>query len=190
MMVQSKMTISRKDRSGVIPYTIDNKGKLHFLLGIDRKTGDLTDFGGGVKANEDFFSAGAREFSEETCEIFDPLTEQDLRNAVPIYNNYGNSVIFLVKINRDWLQTAQQTFAAAQAQRITEAKYTELSGLFWVHQDEFKSIAFNKDDTRMWVRLQNIFRFNAKWKMLYITLVLHVIMKELQSINHHHHAEY
>jgi len=63
-------------RAGVIPFTIyDNR--LYFLMGIDRATGELTDFGGHSKMTETIAETALRELTEETCEIF----KDDLRMA-------------------------------------------------------------------------------------------------------------
>lgn len=60
-------------RCGIIPYTIVNDGTknvLHFLLGRDTRSGDLGDFGGGVKDREMALHTAMREFKEETSELF------------------------------------------------------------------------------------------------------------------------
>ena len=52
-------------RVGILPYTIMNN-QIYVLIGIDRKSGDLTDFGGGRKQNESFVNGALRECREET----------------------------------------------------------------------------------------------------------------------------
>ena len=45
------LDVKNNKRGGVIVYTIKNE-ELFFLLGIDRKTREYTDFGGGCKQGE------------------------------------------------------------------------------------------------------------------------------------------
>ena len=59
--LQGKKTI----RAGVIPYTLTNEN-LYFLFGVDEASNDFTDFGGGVKTDEDCIEGAIREFKEET----------------------------------------------------------------------------------------------------------------------------
>lgn len=68
-------------RAGVIVYVEipnANKPQLFFCLGLDQRTGDITDFGGGVtKKDPTALHAALREFHEETLGIFTehvPLT--------------------------------------------------------------------------------------------------------------------
>jgi hypothetical protein len=65
---------SKQLRAGVIAY-IEVPGpvrpQLYFCLGLDQRTGDITDFGGGVtKKDSTALHAALREFHEETLGIF------------------------------------------------------------------------------------------------------------------------
>ena len=46
----------KTNRAAVLPYIIKNnihgESKIYFLVAIDKKSGDITDLGGGVKKNE------------------------------------------------------------------------------------------------------------------------------------------
>jgi len=58
--------------AGVIPLAV-NQGEVHFLFQktfSGRKTGFLIDFGGGIDDSEDYRSAAAREFVEETETLY------------------------------------------------------------------------------------------------------------------------
>ena len=71
-------TISKKiqfKRAGIIPYTMFN-GVRHYLMAIDSKYNELTDFGGQVKSRESFIDAACREFHEESLGFFDYTSEE------------------------------------------------------------------------------------------------------------------
>lgn len=51
-------------RSGVIPF-VRHRGKKFFLMGVDAKHNEWSDFGGGVKGDENALSGGMRECLEE-----------------------------------------------------------------------------------------------------------------------------
>lgn len=90
----------KPQRAGVIIYTIIN-GSTYFGLGLDSKTHDLTDFGGGViyKTDGDVIKGALRELEEETLEIFDPISPQDIRQCPVIYDD--NNLIVFVHMNVD-----------------------------------------------------------------------------------------
>ena len=59
-------------RAAVMPYTFDKDNRLLFLVGKDKNSGDITDFGGGRKKYEYSLNAAIREFNEETSGVFSP----------------------------------------------------------------------------------------------------------------------
>jgi len=84
----------RPSRAGVIAYTVYKK-KTYFILGIDTKSGDITDFGGGISLKrEDALQGGLREFSEETLGIFGKITVDEIKNSLVIYDD-KNLIIFI-----------------------------------------------------------------------------------------------
>ena len=54
---------SNSNRAGVILYDVSIS---KFIFGIDKKSGDITDFGGGCKKTEDIISTAKRELFEES----------------------------------------------------------------------------------------------------------------------------
>lgn len=53
-------------RCGVIPYAITNLGEILMAFGIDRLSGDITDWGGSHKPGEYIHDAAMRELTEES----------------------------------------------------------------------------------------------------------------------------
>ena len=86
--------IHRPQRAGVIMYTIINDEVL-FGMGLDTRTHDITDFGGGVsyKIDKNAIIGALREFREETLEIFNKINMDDIMNSKVIYDE-NNLIIF------------------------------------------------------------------------------------------------
>jgi len=159
-------------RAGVIPFTVYNH-RLHFLLGIDRLSRDLTDFGGGVKSNETMVDAAYREFFEESCMVFkDVVAKEDLTDAPVVTNRLRNVAIFFLRIDSKWLNIADIEFRNKQQELSGIKKHNELIGVKWVEQDNFKQIVFNRKSQCLWKRIQNILCLNTNWNELRITLML------------------
>lgn len=87
--------LSRPNRGGIIVYTVYN-GVFYFGLAIDAETHDLTDCGGAIdyNAGETALQACIREFSEETLNIFETITEEQLRSCPVVYDE-KNMIIFM-----------------------------------------------------------------------------------------------
>lgn len=97
-------------RAGVIVYTVHNN-ELYFLLGIDRRTREFTDFGGGCKQSETLLESAWREFGEESCDIFkNYLTQRDLECSVAVTNSARDTAIFFVYVSDKWLSHAEIKF--------------------------------------------------------------------------------
>ncbi len=77
-------------RSGAIIYTKIN-GKTYFCLGIDTQSGNITDFGGGVKMGETIVKGGLRELAEESQNIFDI---RDVDDSI-IFHCYNMAIMFI-----------------------------------------------------------------------------------------------
>jgi len=87
--------IHRPQRAGVIMYTII-KDEVFFGMGLDTRTHDITDFGGGVsyKIDKNAIIGALREFREETLEIFNKINMDDIMNSKVIYDE-NNLIIFI-----------------------------------------------------------------------------------------------
>lgn len=162
---------SRLTRAGVIPFTI-KRGKIYFLLGVDSKTKEYTDFGGGVKNHETFVSCACRELAEESCELFSGvITEDNLKNSFAIVNKNRTNVIFFPFINNSYLETAAVQFKIAHDKLSHIKKYNELVSIVWLNEDRFIDIAYNKRPNCMWQKVKNMFRQNIFWRQLRCTLL-------------------
>mgnify|MGYP002379520317 FL=1 len=87
----------RPQRAGVILVSIEND-IVYFGLGVDRKSGDFTDFGGHVeKSDPNVVYSALREFHEETLGIFggfDNVGPDNIAENLSIYDN-KNFIAFI-----------------------------------------------------------------------------------------------
>lgn len=85
----------RPNRGGIILYTTYNS-VLYFGLAVDRETHDLTDAGGTIDYSTDETAVRGciREFSEETLNIFETVTEEHLKFCPVVYDQ-KNMIIFM-----------------------------------------------------------------------------------------------
>lgn len=92
----------KPQRAGVIVYTVVNNA-IYFGLGVDSKTHDLTDFGGGVLYDIDgnAIIGAMREFHEETLEIFDKITPEDIKNCPVLYDEHNLIIFVHIDVNPD-----------------------------------------------------------------------------------------
>lgn len=90
----------KPQRGGVIIYTVVN-GSIYFGLGLDSRTHDLTDFGGGIiyKTDRNVVIGALREFNEETLDIFEPITIDDIKQCPVIYDD--NNLVIFIHMNID-----------------------------------------------------------------------------------------
>src|SRR5438132_13197355 len=85
-------------RAGVILYTIVEDQVL-FGLGVDSKTGELTDFGGGIKykLDKDPIGGALREFHEETLNIFSKINRSMIGDCLTLFDE--RIMIIFVGVN-------------------------------------------------------------------------------------------
>jgi len=87
----------RSKRASVVPYTFikNSKGvyELYMLMGIHAKSGEVTDFGGGVKKDEHDLQASIRELNEETYDMFNVVSIETFKTCIAITRPAYETVI-------------------------------------------------------------------------------------------------
>lgn len=106
----------------VATYTDANGGdQLYFAFGVDEKTGDLTDFGGGVKSTEATTSSAWREFEEESLNTLTgcvhPFSEN--KGHVVVYDRFM-AILFLRCCESETYDTIRARFAFGYERRKEE----------------------------------------------------------------------
>lgn len=127
----------KPDRGGVIVYTTIN-GNLFFGLGIDSRSGDLTDFGGGInyKHDKNAINGSLREFMEESLSVFGAYSYHDVKKCLAVYSE--TIMIIFLHLEVD-VVSITNTFN----QRVKLLKNPEVSHIFWLNKDEFKRAILN-----------------------------------------------
>lgn len=138
----------RRRRGGVIPYGIDNEGKLWFGTGIDAKYGDITDFGGSIeKEDDDYIETAMREFEQESIGSFGQFYKEDF---------YGHYVVmtkriviifyFLGKIDENYMKKVSNCFDHLLPLQ-KDPKRKEVSNIFWYEGTNLREIAsYNRNE--------------------------------------------
>ncbi len=151
------------ERAGVIPYLIQD-GVMWFALGIDEKSGDLTDFSGSVKyyENENAVHGAFREFAEESLEVFADYYSSD--TAYPLIYNEKDLIIF-VPVSCD-KSSIKERFAAL----VEDHPRPEVSSIVWVCKQEF--LAVIEKEGRMYHRLRKFLFWSREilWTILQSTI--------------------
>lgn len=154
----------RPQRAGVIIYTFF-EGATFFGLGLDSRTHDLTDFGGGVfyKTDQNVVRGALREFEEETLQIFQEIKPEDIKKCPVIYDD-DNLIIFIhlkvdpdavcSRFNRSYLETIDNNKLHRARGEASRRKFIdpEVCGITWLSWEEFQRSI--KDKGIMFSRVQ------------------------------------
>jgi hypothetical protein len=120
---------SRPRRAGIVLF--DNEG---FYLGVDTRTGDLTDFGGQVTyANEDAITGAIREYNEETLDVFPNLDWLDVYNCNVIVTH--SVVIFLVHVSGSMIR-----YLDFFQDKMVNMKFSELKGIKYAKRSDLETL--------------------------------------------------
>lgn len=166
----NKDLLPTNKRAGVIPYTVF-QGRLFFLLGIDRKTHEYTDFGGGCKNNETLLDGAWREFQEETCGVFSMFDKSCLISSIAVCNESKDSAIFFLEVPPVLLDIAPPLFMNIQKENSLNKKCLENISIQWVDDEDFRDMAFKRSKL-MWARINRFLNENTEWDDLKMKIVL------------------
>jgi len=124
-------------RSGVIPFT-SYKGKLYFCLGIDKISGELTDFGGGVKLTDKTpVHAAIREFRDESKGVFSSCYDLNRVKYSSFSLFHGDFLIIFLYVPDHYLHLAGERFIMK-----TKSVYDEVIGITWYPEEDFQEAFF------------------------------------------------
>jgi hypothetical protein len=148
-------------RGSVVVYTVTSGEKnispeLSYLWGIFAQTGEIADFGGGAKMNENALEVAYREFHEETKEIFiKEITLEHMKSCVCVYNHSTSAVVVFVPVLGEWCDTAQQLFGSAY---FKSPAHNEMSGVQWTTHQEFQDLIHGTSEKyRIWDKTKEFF---------------------------------
>lgn len=124
-----------QSRGGVIPYTLYN-GQIYFCLGKDRQSGDLTDFGGGIKKYEGRVSGALREFREESLNVFSQCDKLDINDQLVFYSK--KMLIILMKCDIDPIEISNFF-----ENKVKNEVNPEIEDIVWISKDELLNLLYS-----------------------------------------------
>ena len=135
-------------RAGIIPY-VKVDGMIYFLMGMDKKHEELSDFGGGIKNNETPPMAGKRELFEEVKEL---LTDNDISEIkCGIYDRHNSTcVMFCQILNKDIYSNIVSTFSSCE--KFGE-QYNEMRNLVWIDLPRMIQLIYSPNSI-IWSRIR------------------------------------
>jgi len=116
-------------RAGAIIYTKKN-GTTYFCLGVDTESGNLTDFGGGVKKDESVIDGSLRELAEESLDIFGVIELENLKKSVT-FHTYNMAIVFIP------LDVDMSEIKRKFSNKISEKEKPEVCDIVWLSAEEF-----------------------------------------------------
>lgn len=135
-------------RAGIVPYKKECD-RLIFVLGIDRKSGDVSNFGGSIRDDEECVKGAMREFMEESHECFGVFNANSLENCITIYND-TEIIIFLCS---EW-EDKDINYRFEQKKRIN----SEMESLFICDDQQLLRILTDQQSERiMYHKVKDLF---------------------------------
>jgi len=154
-----------RPRGGVIPYFRHN-GQIYFCLGIDSRTRELTDFGGGLELQDSgFIECAKREFTEETLGIFGEITDEDWDSSIVLYNRLPwahrgkmlpqDMIIILLEVKgrpEEYCRKYQEKYHTSI--KNDQSKFIENKSIIWVSLDQLRRIIEDKFSQKMYQKVK------------------------------------
>lgn len=134
-------------RAGAIIYT-RYRGQTLFCLGVDTDSGNITDFGGGVKKEETIVEGGLRELEEESQGVFGELTPNDVKDSI-IFHCYNMAIMFIkLDVNPDQIT---ENFN----ENLKTCENPEVCKLVWLNTQELMESIHGRGN-KLYVRVRRL----------------------------------
>ena len=143
----------RPSRGGIVLYTVYQK-RLYYGFCIDSRTHDLTDGGGTIdyKIDKTVLHGSIREFEEETVEIFEHITVEDIKWCPVVYDD-KNLIIFMhidvdpnevsQKFNERYSILCEKQLQEAQRLGRKPRNPPEVCGITWLTHESLQQAIDN-----------------------------------------------
>ena len=149
-------------RAGVIFYTFIPNGALHMCYGRDRRSGDLTDFGGCrmEKINETPIRCAVREGNEESRCAFSEITlAEQVQGFFCLYSS-KMLIIFIPVISpneMDIREITSQNFNDARfltTKQRKDRRYNEISEIVWLNESQINNLFSKRPAIQMFAKVR------------------------------------
>lgn len=162
--------LTRPIRGGVIICNIDPSGEIYFGLGVDEKTGELTDFGGGIKYRQDSspIHGALRELTEETLSVFGYIDPKDPAvQKSPIIVSSKMMIMFI----RIEISEERERVSERFRNRVKYATNPEIKDIIWLNLQSFKTLILTdptktNDNLKIYQRVADFIRNSAFFRSL------------------------
>lgn len=159
------------DRCGVICYYVDSDNEIHFLLGKDRETKQLTDFGGRAYKNENALQTTIREFYEESRGIFKPYYHhENYDNAIVLTDKKTISITFIEVDEHHFTNSRSEFFLSYKEVKSAELKrkeYNEVEEIDWIKEKLLVGMLKKRSD--IWIYISSFLKkslFNENFNFI------------------------
>lgn len=148
-------------RAGVVFYAFIND-ELHMCFGRDRRSGDLTDFGGGriAKFNETPVACAVREGNEESRCAFSEIRVDQVKGFFCLYSS--NMLIIFIPVaspheNMDIREITKKNFNDAlflTHRQRRDRRYNEISEIVWLKEAQIDNIFSKRPAIQMFAKVR------------------------------------
>lgn len=136
------------NRTGIILY-YKKDNVINFIFGVDKKYGELTDFGGtNDDPLEDFIHSSIRELNEESMGIFNLTEKYELfkNSSVAVYDD--SMIILFQEISLDneieLIHNYKKIYNDGVLRGLPPSEL-ENSFVIWIEHNKFKDLLYDKD---------------------------------------------
>ncbi len=115
------------------PTRTQTRNQTFFCLGIDTQSGNLTDFGGGVKKGETIVEGGLRELEEESEGVFGHIDPSEVSDATA-FHSYNMTIMFIEKkLDQSDIERISTNFRT----NVKDNEEPEVCNIIWLTKEEF-----------------------------------------------------
>ena len=154
----SDPVIQNIPRAGVVFYTFINN-ELHICFGRDRRTGELTDFGGGKKRNENPIKCAIREGNEESRCAFSKITVNQIQGFYCLYSS-KMLIIFIPTAspnNIDVRCISNENFTNClllNNKQKNDRRYNEISEIVWLNENQLNNLFSPRPSVQLFAKVR------------------------------------
>lgn len=144
-------------RAGVIFYYFDSLDQLKFILAVDKKYGELTDFGGGIKQGESFIDAAIRETEEESYGIFNLKNKKKefIESSISMYDKETVIIFSRIYVPNEYI--LMNAYYDKFVEKRKSNKYTENNFIFPICVDDlYKLLNTNNSKVTKFYNTSNV----------------------------------